>query len=87
MSKYADAFQQLHESDLHHQHSSLDLGYYNQKCTSCPKLVCPYPPTYTRVYGRPLMLNVVEEHPPQVVCDCPHVLLEYDVKLSPVGQL
>jgi hypothetical protein len=29
---------------------------------------------------------VVEEHPPRI-CDRPHVLLEYDVKLSPVGQL
>ena len=31
-------------------------------------------------------LNVVKEHP-ALVCDRPHVLLEYDVKLSPAGQL
>ena len=40
---------------------------------------------HTRLYGKLPTLNVVEEHP-YPVCDRPHVLLEYDVKFSPVGQ-
>ena len=41
---------------------------------------------FLKAFGKSPTLNVVEEHP-AVVCDHPHVLLEYDVKLSPVGQL
>ena len=48
---------------------------------------CPLILPHTRLYGKSPTLYVVEEHPPQTVCDYPHVLFEYDVKLSPVGQL
>ena len=42
---------------------------------------------HTRLYDKPPTLNVVEEHPPAVVCDAPQVLVEYNiVKLSTVGQ-
>ena len=48
---------------------------------------CSDIPAATRLYGKSPTLNVVEEHPPQIVCDCPHVLFKYDVKLSPVGHV
>ena len=62
MSKYANTFQQLHESDLHQLHSSYQFHEYSDKSTSCSNgypLILPH----TRMYDKPPTLNVVEGTP------------------------